>query len=115
MRDTLIILGERIRGFRKARNLTQEMLAEKANLHTTYISDIERGVTNASVGTLLSIANALEISMADLFSFSGEVRAFSDTEYQIAECLGRIRQQDKWKQEFVLRVLRNLIEELQSL
>lgn len=38
-----------------------EALAEKANLHRTYISDIERGQRNVSLENIYNIAVALEI------------------------------------------------------
>ena len=41
--------------------LSQEALAEKANLHRTYISDIERGQRNVSLENIYNIAVALEI------------------------------------------------------
>ena len=40
---------------------TYEALAEKANLHRTYISDIERGQRNVSLENIYNIAVALEI------------------------------------------------------
>jgi transcriptional regulator with XRE-family HTH domain len=61
------ILGENIRAHRKASGLSQEKLAEKADLHSTYLSDIERGAENISVDALARIAAALRISLRDLF------------------------------------------------
>jgi transcriptional regulator with XRE-family HTH domain len=46
--------------------LSQEKLAEKADLNTTYISDVERGVENISLDALIRIATALKVSLADL-------------------------------------------------
>jgi transcriptional regulator with XRE-family HTH domain len=60
------ILGENIRLFRKQARLSQEKLAEKADLNTTYISDVERGVENISLDALVRIANALNVPLADL-------------------------------------------------
>jgi len=60
------ILGENIRVARKQCGLSQEKLAEKADLNTTYISDVERGEENISVDALVRIANALKVPLADL-------------------------------------------------
>jgi len=49
-------------------DLTQEDLAERANLHRTFISDVERGVKNPSLEIVERLAGALEISIADLLT-----------------------------------------------
>jgi len=46
--------------------MTQEQLAEKSDLHWTYISGIERGVRNVSIGNLFHIARALGVRVKDL-------------------------------------------------
>lgn len=60
------ILGEQIRLYRKLSRLTQEKLAEQAELVPTYISDVERGSVNISVDALVRIAKALNVKLADL-------------------------------------------------
>lgn len=67
-RPLLIALGKRLRFFREQRKLTQESLAERADLDPTYISGIERGVRNPSVLSLALIAKGLEVSLSDVFS-----------------------------------------------
>jgi transcriptional regulator with XRE-family HTH domain len=47
--------------------LTQEKLAEKAELAPSYISDVERGRVNISVDAVQRIAKALGIRLRDLF------------------------------------------------
>ena len=54
-------LGQNVRRLREAQKLTQESLAEKAEMDSTYISGIERGVRNCSVLSLLRVANALGV------------------------------------------------------
>ncbi len=46
--------------------MTQEQLAEKADLHWTYISGIERGIRNVSIMNLALIAAALDVRVRDL-------------------------------------------------
>jgi len=54
-------------------DLSQENLAERADLHRTYIADIERGVRNVSLKNIEKLARALGVSVADLFtSFPGD-------------------------------------------
>jgi len=57
-----------LRKWRNRRGLSQEELAERADLHRTYISDVERGARNLSLESISKLANALEISLPVLFS-----------------------------------------------
>jgi transcriptional regulator with XRE-family HTH domain len=47
--------------------LSQEELAERAELHRTYVSDIERGARNPSLRSIDRLAKALKVSYATLF------------------------------------------------
>ena len=60
------IVGEKIRAYRKQAGLTQEKLAEKADLHHNFIGEVERGNMEISLGSLLKIAKALNIRVRDL-------------------------------------------------
>lgn len=60
-------IGSLVRELRSQAGLTQEKLAEKANLHWTYVSGIERGINNPSISSLFKIAEALNISLSDFF------------------------------------------------
>ena len=60
------LLGARIRNLRKERGLTQEALAEKADLHGSYIGLIERAEKSPSLETLYKIAETFNISIPDL-------------------------------------------------
>jgi len=60
-------LGETIRHHRKLAGLSQEKLAEKAELSTVFISDVERAVENISVDALARIAKALGVDLRNLF------------------------------------------------
>ena len=59
-------MGEAIRTHRKSLKISQEKLAEKADLSPTFISDLERGRVNVAVDSLLRIANALGIQVRDI-------------------------------------------------
>ncbi|MGA3163626.1 MAG: helix-turn-helix transcriptional regulator [Verrucomicrobiota bacterium] len=59
-------LGETIRSYRKTAGLSQEKLAERADLHHNYIGELERGEKAATVDTLLKIARALNVRVRDL-------------------------------------------------
>lgn len=57
-----------VKRWRNHRGLTQEELAERADLHRTYISDVERGARNLSLESIDKLARALGISLPILFS-----------------------------------------------
>jgi transcriptional regulator with XRE-family HTH domain len=65
-RPHLKILGDAIRRYRAEAGLSQEQLAEKAELHPVYIGKIERGEQWISLHALLRIAKALGIRARDL-------------------------------------------------
>ena len=60
--------GDRVRELRLAKSLSQEELAYKAGIHRNYLGGIERGERNPCLNNILSIADALGISPAELFS-----------------------------------------------
>ena len=61
-------IGQTIRKFRKAHNLSQEELAEKINISTTHMSHIETGNTKLSLSVLVALADALEVRTDDLLN-----------------------------------------------
>jgi len=63
---TLAAFGRNVARIRSQRGLSQDKLAEEADLDRTYVSGIERGVRNPGIKTVLRIAGALGVSVADL-------------------------------------------------
>lgn len=57
-----LVLGKRICEARKARGWTQEMLAERADIGTMYLGEIERGIKAPSMKVFIKLLNALDIS-----------------------------------------------------
>ena len=55
-----------LRELRQEKGLSQEGLAEKAGLHRTYISQIERGIKSRSLRSLEQLAQALGVSMTEV-------------------------------------------------
>ena len=62
-------LGQRVAALRKARNLTQEQLAEALACSVEFISLVERGVNAPSVARLEKFAKVLKVEVKELFSF----------------------------------------------
>lgn len=61
-------IAENIRRLRKERGLSQEEMAELADFHRTYVSQLERCVTNISLDGLERLANALGVDVLDLLA-----------------------------------------------
>lgn len=59
-------LSSNIKRFRRERELSQERLAELADFHRTYVSQLERCVTNISIDGIERLARALDVDIVDL-------------------------------------------------
>lgn len=66
MEQLVDIVGINIREIRKQKKLTQEELAEKCGLQTSYLAGVERGDRNITLQTLEKIALGLEINAKEL-------------------------------------------------
>jgi transcriptional regulator with XRE-family HTH domain len=62
------IFASNVRRLRTAAGLSQEALADRAELHRTYISSVERGERNVSLENIFRIATALEIDPRQLLT-----------------------------------------------
>lgn len=69
---TLTQLGDAIRRLRLERALTQEALAERADLHWTSVVRIERGRQNPTWTALTRVASGLDLELAELVRFAAE-------------------------------------------
>ncbi|MFC1976416.1 helix-turn-helix domain-containing protein [Chloroflexota bacterium] len=65
--DTLKILGKNIKYYRTQLDLTQEELANLSGVNRSHLAGIETGSLNPSIKTVGKLAEALNISVADLF------------------------------------------------
>lgn len=55
-----------LRATRLARGISQERLAELADIHRTYVGSVERGERNISIDNMEQLANALQLDVIDL-------------------------------------------------
>lgn len=65
-RSAFVVVGERLRDARLARNLTQEETAGAAKINTSYYGKLERGKVNPTLDTLVRVADALAVSLPEL-------------------------------------------------
>ena len=71
-----VAFGGVLRKAREERGLSQEVLADTAALHRTYVSQIERGLKSPTLGAMMRLAAALEVQLHVLIS--GAERASSE-------------------------------------
>lgn len=64
----LVALGAAVRAARLERGVSQEELAERAEIDRSYMSSIERGAQNPGVVSILRIAHALDMTLTELFA-----------------------------------------------
>lgn len=64
-----IFFGERVRGLRLSKKLSQEVLSERAGISVDFLSLIERGRNSPSFEKMQSLADALNVPVARLFTF----------------------------------------------
>ena len=65
--DICIRFGRNVRRLRRAQEISQEKLAEAADLHRTYITSLERGGRNPTIRAAAKIAMALRVPIGTLF------------------------------------------------
>jgi transcriptional regulator with XRE-family HTH domain len=61
-----LVFADNVRKLRRERGLSQEVLAERASLHRTYIGSIERGERNISIDNMERLANALGVRLKEM-------------------------------------------------
>lgn len=96
------LIGERIKRARKAKEMTQEILAERLDVSIGYISQVERGITKISLDLLGAISSVLECDIASLVSES----AVNSIDYMESELIGEIRKLDDKKRKYILKVIK---------
>jgi transcriptional regulator, XRE family len=72
--EILLKYGQVVRKIRLEKGISQETLADLSGLHRTYMSDVELGKRNVSLENIDRIANALDVSISEIFKLieSGE-------------------------------------------
>ncbi len=66
-KDVLVKFGNKVREERKKLGISQEELADRANVHRTYIGMIERAEKNITLQNIEKVANALNLKLSHFF------------------------------------------------
>ena len=72
MQDTAKRIGARFLVLRRRLKYTQEQVAEKSGINSTYYGRVERGEANISLELLVSIADTLGVSLSELLDIEPE-------------------------------------------
>lgn len=95
-------VGLRIRRYRQHQGLTQEALAEKAELHHTYIGQVERGEKNLTIHSLEKILSALGVTFSELFE---NIENMGHADHIPALCYDLIRNKNDRQQAHIYQIL----------
>lgn len=82
MENLKILLGKRIKEFRKAKNLTQEQLAEKIGIGTNNISYFETGRYTPTLETMKKLADALDTEIYEFYIFTPQ-KTYEDIKLEL--------------------------------
>ena len=66
--DARALLAANVQRLRLEQGLSQERLAELAGFHRTYVSQVERRVSNVTLDNIQRLAAVLEVPVVELFS-----------------------------------------------
>lgn len=108
MADVKREFGARVRFLRQQAGLSQERLAAKAGLHTTYISGVERGEYNVSLQNIVKLARALGVPVTELFGGETAPATPTETERLRLHILKMLQRQSVAR----LRTIANVVREL---
>lgn len=104
---TTFDIGQRIHELRSCRKLSQEQLALRSNITTTYLGLIERNLKNPTLKVVEQLCDALDISLADFFAQTKEdISQPDDFSLQILSQISSCTEDEK---KMLLRIIRDLI------
>lgn len=99
-------IGKRIKIARIKADITQEQLAEKAEISPSHMSNIETGTTRVSLTTMVVLANALGVTLDDFLCDSvlqAKVQFQQDIADLLADC-----------DEYEIRIIKDVLETLKA-
>lgn len=87
--DINITLGKRLKNIRMQKHITREMLAEKIDVSSRFLADVEAGKVGLSLSTLKNICNYLGVSSDYLLDLSQNIAEYSE-KYELLNRISRI-------------------------
>lgn len=104
--NELKLFGMRMKELRIVKNLSQELLANKAGISPKYMSRIEMGLHFPSFDIIVKLANALQVEVKDFFEFAHEAKNVKDLKEIIRDLLNEA---DVERLRLAVKVLRALM------
>lgn len=102
-------IGERIRSLRKSKSMSQEELAEKVDVHYTYIGQVERGEKNLSIGTLEKVLAALDITFDEFFRYMSLNKNNNELS-ELELLINRIQEKNPKDKEEILTIFHKILD-----
>lgn len=78
-------LGEKLKYFREAKNLSIYKLSQETNISQGYISDLENGRNQPTIDTLRRLLIPLGITLSEFFNENKETAVLSESEKELVE------------------------------
>lgn len=111
MKYNALLVGTRIRAYRKQLGLTQEELAERVDISPPYLGQIENGRRGVNLSNLIALANALNVTLDDLTT---DLTARQSSELGSAEVqwLALLDKRSPQERQLLLNLVRGMCETL---
>ncbi|MBU2595148.1 MAG: helix-turn-helix domain-containing protein [Candidatus Edwardsbacteria bacterium] len=118
MNDFIRLVGAKVRKLRKAQGLSQEKLGEKSGFDYRYIGFIEQSRVNPTLKTLGKIADALKLTVPDLFPSNREIETnkkgvpakITEREKIMSKIMKDLNKADNKKLKSLAKVIRISVE-----
>ncbi|MDM5233712.1 helix-turn-helix domain-containing protein [Lysinibacillus pakistanensis] len=110
MESLVKLVGSNIKEIRKMKKLTQEELAEKCGLQTSYLAGVERGDRNITIQTLEKITEGLEETPSSIFKF--DTINFDNKYFEKKELIMILQNLIKDRSEVEVRLILNIANEI---
>ncbi|WP_066302110.1 helix-turn-helix domain-containing protein [Bacillus sp. FJAT-29937] len=106
MESLVKLVGINIKEIRKSKKLTQEDLAEKCGIQTSFLAGVERGDRNITLQTLEKLITGLEVVPADIFNFEelNINKQYFEKKELITLLLNLIENKDKEEVRLILKI-----------
>ncbi len=101
-------IGKRIHELRINSGLSQEKLALRANITTTYLGLVERNLKNPTVKVIEQICNQLNISLSEFFSDS--VSSVQEEDSLSLQIIAQINDRTREEKQIILQVIKDVMK-----